>query len=170
MNDTALSLICGTDPSRAVRREDVPAQVLGPHGIFVPQAEEGTDAHADAHGGGSGAAALGGRAAAGDAAERDAPAAADDDYEKGLGLVEFCAQLSAALPQPWSRPGHYLVAQKLEGIGVTSVEDLTQRMMMTTTTSDGGGDELNGRLRASGKRALKQSTLDCAVRLLLQLQ
>ena len=84
--------------------------------------------------------------------------------------MEFCAQLSAALPQPWSRPGHYLVAQKLEGIGVTSVEDLTQRMMMTTTTSEGGGDELNGRLRASGKRALKQSTLDCAVRLLLQLQ
>jgi hypothetical protein len=43
-------------------------------------------------------------------------------------------------------------------------------MMMTTTTSEGGGDELNGRLRASGKRALKQSTLDCAARLLLQLQ
>ena len=155
MNDTALSLICGTDPSRAVRREDVPAQVLGPDGIFVPQAEEGADAHAEADGGGGGAGAVGGRAAA-----------ADDDYEKGVGLLEFCAQLSAALPEPWSRPGHYLVAQKLEGIGVTSVEDFTQMM---TTTSELGGNELNRRLRASGKRALKQSTLDCAARL-LQLQ
>ena len=130
LDETALSLICGTHPSRRIRAEEVPEQLLAPDGFFRPEKT------------------------AKDATELP---------DLGDELIQFCAQWCTALATPWTPPGHYLVAQKLNVIGVETVEELA-----AVVGADGAGTELNKRLRATKKLAMKPATLEVAKELLTQ--
>jgi hypothetical protein len=127
LDETALSLICGTHPDRCLGAEEIPAQALV-GGIFRPAMP-----------------------AKGEFPDLDDP------------LLSFCARWRASLEKPWTPPGHYLVAQKLNTIGVETVAELA-----AVVGADGAGVELNARLRAVKKLAMKRNTLAVAAKQLAQ--
>ena len=87
----------------AVGRKEVPAQTLGQTGNFIPILAAGSTNPAN-----------GVWVAPKHSFHCNTTQSPGDSMDQ---LVAFCEQWSTMLSRPWSRPGHYLVAQKLEAIG-----------------------------------------------------